>query len=66
MGVPMLPFAVKKLNYRPRNALTTSHPMKCSGIDQVVHFNLNSPGFKKSIAVNCNGYVIEGVYPEDS
>ena len=23
-------------------------------------------GFKKSIAVNCNGYVSEGVYPEDS
>jgi len=23
-------------------------------------------GFKKSIAVNCNGYVIEGVYPEES
>jgi hypothetical protein len=23
-------------------------------------------GFNKSIAVNCNGYVIEGVYPEES
>ena len=23
-------------------------------------------GFKKSIAVNCNGFVSEGVYPEDS
>ena len=23
-------------------------------------------GFKKNIAVNCNGYVIEGVYPEES
>jgi hypothetical protein len=23
-------------------------------------------GFKKSIAVNCNGYVSEGIYPEDS
>jgi len=22
-------------------------------------------GFKKSIAVNCNGYVSEGIYPED-
>ena len=29
--------------FRVESALTTSHPMKCSGKGQVVHFNLNSP-----------------------
>ena len=40
ISIDDIAFAVKSLIIDPESVYTTSHPMKCSGIDQMVHFEL--------------------------